>query len=86
MTHRIAIMLGILLLQAPLTHGQTQPQFEVASIKAANPSAARPGRLGAVPVVTSSGRLTARNAKADGTHQRRLFRRGLSGLGRSDVD
>jgi uncharacterized protein (TIGR03435 family) len=59
-------MLGILLLQAPVTDGQTPaagPQFEVASIKAANPTAPRPGRLGAVPVVTSSGRLTARNAK-----------------------
>jgi uncharacterized protein (TIGR03435 family) len=35
----------------------------VASIEAANPLAPRPGRFGAIPVVTSSGRLTARNAK-----------------------
>lgn len=57
MIARIAI--GILLLQAPAS----QPRFEVASIKAADPAALRPGRLGSVQVVTSAGRLTARNAK-----------------------
>jgi hypothetical protein len=67
MTRTIArIAIGILMLQAPLTHAQTpaaRPHFEVASIKASNPSAPHPGRLGAVPVVTSPGRLTARNAR-----------------------
>jgi len=66
MTHRLLLVIGILIPNAPLGHGQTpaaQPQFEVASIKAANPAAPRPGRLGAVPVVTSPGRLSARNAK-----------------------
>jgi uncharacterized protein (TIGR03435 family) len=64
MKHRIAV--GILMLQAALGYGQAptaQPRFEVASIKASNPSAPHPGRLGAVQVVTSPGRLTARNAK-----------------------
>jgi uncharacterized protein (TIGR03435 family) len=37
-------------------------QFEVASIKPSNPSAPRPGRLGAVPIVTNPGKLTTRNA------------------------
>src|SRR5580658_6046831 len=62
----MAILLGILTLQAPLTRGQApapRPEFEVASIKAANPSASHPGRLGSVQVITSAGRLTARNAK-----------------------
>jgi uncharacterized protein (TIGR03435 family) len=40
----------------------TSPRFEVASIKASNPSALRPGRMGSVRVVTTPGRLTARNA------------------------
>jgi hypothetical protein len=66
MTRRSVIMVGILLLRAPLSCAQTTPaapQFQVVSIEAANPSAPHPGRLGAVPVVTSSGRLTARHAK-----------------------
>jgi len=66
MKHRIVIGIGILMLQAPLGYGQTptaQARFEVASIKASNPSAPHPGRLVAVQVVTSPGRLTARNAK-----------------------
>jgi uncharacterized protein (TIGR03435 family) len=46
---------------AGLIPAQT-PQFEAASIKASEPSAPRPGRLGAVQVVTSPGRLIARNA------------------------
>jgi uncharacterized protein (TIGR03435 family) len=54
---RIAV--GILLLQTL----EVQPRFEVASIKPADPAAPRPGRLGAVQVVTGAGRLTARNAK-----------------------
>jgi uncharacterized protein (TIGR03435 family) len=53
------IVVGLLLLQAPAI----PPRFEVASIKPADPAAPRPGRLGGVQVVTSSGRLTARNAK-----------------------
>jgi hypothetical protein len=40
----------------------TSPQFEVVSIKASNPSALRPGRMGSVSVVTTPGRLTARSA------------------------
>ena len=38
------------------------PRFEVASIKAANPSAPRGGRLAAPPINTKPGLLTARNA------------------------
>jgi uncharacterized protein (TIGR03435 family) len=45
-----------------LAQTQTLPQFEVASIKAANPSAPRGGRLAAPPVNTKPGLLTARNA------------------------
>lgn len=64
MSHRIPISIVVLLLRASIGSGQRPaPQFEVASIKASNPSAPRPGRLGAIPVLTSSGRLTARNAK-----------------------
>jgi len=56
----------ILLVRAPLTHAQSpapRPQFEVASIKAAEPDTPRPGRLGSVQVVAGPGRLSARNAK-----------------------
>ena len=59
------LSIGILLLAASLAYAQTpaaRPRFEVSSIKASDPSAPRPGRLGAVPVVTSPGRLTVRNA------------------------
>jgi uncharacterized protein (TIGR03435 family) len=67
LTSRVAqIVIGILMLQASLTHAQTPAprlQFEVASIKASDPSAPRPGRLGSVQVVTSPGRISARNAK-----------------------
>jgi uncharacterized protein (TIGR03435 family) len=38
------------------------PRFEVASIRPSPPSAPHPGRLGAVQVLTTPGRLTARNA------------------------
>jgi uncharacterized protein (TIGR03435 family) len=37
-------------------------RFEVASIRPSSPSAPHPGRLGSVQVVTTPGRLTARNA------------------------
>jgi uncharacterized protein (TIGR03435 family) len=67
LTSRVAqSVIGILMLQASLTHAQTPAprlQFEVASIKASDPSAPRPGRLGSVQVVTSPGRISARNAK-----------------------
>jgi len=55
--------LCILILQVPPIHAQTPPQFEVASIKPSNPDAPRPGRLQSIQVVTSPGRLSARNAK-----------------------
>lgn len=38
------------------------PQFEVASIRPSDPSGPHPGRFAPVPVDTSPGRLTARNA------------------------
>jgi uncharacterized protein (TIGR03435 family) len=40
----------------------TAARFEVASIRPSSPSAPHPGRLGTVQVVTTPGRLTARNA------------------------
>src|ERR1035441_258100 len=60
------IMIG--LVGGPNSLAQTQtvpapsPRFEVASIKAANPSAPRGGRLAAPPINTKPGLLTARNA------------------------
>src|ERR1017187_8871388 len=60
------IMIG--LVGGPDSLAQTQtvpapsPRFEVASIKAANPSAPRGGRLAAPPINTKPGLLTARNA------------------------
>lgn len=67
MTHRVSrIVIGMLLFGTALSHGQTpapHPHFEVASVKASNPDAPRPGRLSAIQVATSSGRLSARNAK-----------------------
>jgi uncharacterized protein (TIGR03435 family) len=60
------IMIG--LMGGPKSSAQTQigsaasPRFEVASIKAANPSAPRGGRLAAPPIDTRPGLLTARNA------------------------
>jgi uncharacterized protein (TIGR03435 family) len=57
-------MLAVIGLMVPRpTLAQTAlPRFEVASIKPSGPSATRPGRLGAVQVVTRSDRLTARGA------------------------
>jgi uncharacterized protein (TIGR03435 family) len=40
----------------------SSPRFEVASIRVSSPTEPHPGRLGAVQIETSPGRLTARNA------------------------
>ncbi len=47
---------AVVALAAPL------PQFEVASIRPSNPSTPHPSRFAPVPIETSPGRLTARNA------------------------
>src|ERR1035441_2108469 len=54
----IGLMSGLLI----LAQTQDGPRFEVASIKPANPSAPRGGRLAAPPIGTRPGLLTARNA------------------------
>ena len=60
------IMIGLVGGPNSLAQTQTVPapplQFEVASIKAANPSAPRGGRLAAPPINTKPGLLTAPNA------------------------
>ena len=63
----LAIPVAIGVINAPVIRAQSRPastpQFEVASIKPSDPSAPPRGRLSiAVPVVTSPGRLTVRNA------------------------
>jgi Protein of unknown function (DUF3738) len=47
--------------QSPQASDQKAPAFEVASIKPGNPSVPPPGRLASVNVVTTPGRLIARN-------------------------
>jgi uncharacterized protein (TIGR03435 family) len=62
---RLAILIGVLL-KVPFCHAQTpatQPHFDVASIKMADPSAPRPGRLGAIAPIVNPGRVTMRNAR-----------------------
>ncbi len=53
-------LLAVVLAMA--TGAAQTPQFDVASIKATDPSAPRPGRLQTIFVSTSPGRLTAKNA------------------------
>lgn len=46
----------------PETVSTSSPRFEASSIKGSSPSAPRPGRLGAIQVMTTPGRLVVRNA------------------------
>jgi uncharacterized protein (TIGR03435 family) len=57
-----ALAAGIMGACSAWAQSAPSPRFEVASIRPSNPSAPHPGRLGAVQVVTTPGRLTARNA------------------------
>lgn len=63
-TSAIAAALALGIMGACSAWAQTapSPRFEVASIRPSSPSAPHPGRLTAVQVVTTPGRLTARNA------------------------
>jgi uncharacterized protein (TIGR03435 family) len=57
-----AAALAALTLAGLTAQTPASPRFEVASIKGANPSAPRGGRLAAPPINTRPGLLTARNA------------------------
>ena len=63
LTARVLAICGLMLPLQCLAQTKTAaaPQFEVASIKASDPSTTRPGRMGTVQIVTSPGRLTARS-------------------------